>query len=400
VFQWVIVFSIWAVSVATPAQVGGDEQLPTQPCETLLEEVWRIGVVDGDERYLFGQVLGLAAASDGSVFVADGHPQTIRQFDTDGEFVQSFGREGEGPGEFASIAGIATFPDGRVAIWDSGNRRITVYERSEGRAAGIQVLEGVYAPAAFSIDERGDFYVKAHAGSPEFSQGGRIVGLRYHYLKVGENGEVLDTVDLPEETAAASALLRTPTGDLRPFPVEQLYALGPTGELVVGTNSEYAFEIRSEGGAVRVERPFQPIGVGRGERREWQEFSNHIGRRTGRSFPSVPSVKPAYRSLWVDSDGRVWVHRYSEARQVSEPPRGPRDLPAITMREPKQHDIFTPSGAFETCVVVPQHGRVFDSSGADAWGVAVGPYNEEYIVRWRLVVRGGGVAPVSWTDGH
>lgn len=242
-FNWVMAFAIWAVGIAGAAQFDRDQQVSTGSCETQLEEVWRIGVADGDdERYLFGQVMELAVDRDGSVFFADGHPQSIKQFDRDGEFVRSFGRVGERPGEFASIAGIATLPDGRVAIWDAGNRRITIYERSGERASGIQVLEGVYAPAAFSVDERGDFYVKAHADAPEFSRDGRIVGLRYHYLKVGKSGEVLDTIDLPAETGGASALLRTPAGDLRPFPVEQLYALGPTGELVVGTNSEYVFE--------------------------------------------------------------------------------------------------------------------------------------------------------------
>ena len=114
-----------------------------------------MGLADGDERYLFGQVLGLAVADDGSVFVADGHPQSLRQFGPDGAFVRNFGREGEGPGEFTSIVGIVALPNGRFAIWDSGNRRITVYGGPKGRTdASIRVANGVYAPAAFLVNRK------------------------------------------------------------------------------------------------------------------------------------------------------------------------------------------------------------------------------------------------------
>ena len=95
-------------------------------------------------------------------------------------------------------------------------------------------------------------------------------------------------------------------------------------------------------------------------------------------------MKPAYRSLWVDSDGRVWVHRYSEARELAQREARTGRLPEITMREPQYHDILTSEGEFALCIVVPKGSQVLESRGTDVWGVAVGPFDEEYVVRWRI----------------
>src|SRR5680860_99377 len=78
-----------------------------QVCRTELIEDLRIGSVAGPEEYSFGQIQDLATRRDGSIFVVDLHPQSIRQFDHAGEFVRQIGREGEGPGEYRSLLGTA-----------------------------------------------------------------------------------------------------------------------------------------------------------------------------------------------------------------------------------------------------------------------------------------------------
>ena len=85
----------------------------------------RIGVLEGEPAYMFGNVSDLAVGRDLSLYILDG--TGIRQYDRQGRFVRQIGGRGQGPGEYGSIQGIEVLPDGRLAIWDIGHRRIIVY---------------------------------------------------------------------------------------------------------------------------------------------------------------------------------------------------------------------------------------------------------------------------------
>lgn len=94
----------------------------------LVREV-RFGVADGAEEYLFGNVTEMAVDSDGSMYVYDAQVPALRKYDANGRFLRTFGRGGQGPGEYRSAGGLAILPDGRVLLWDSGNWRFNVYSR-------------------------------------------------------------------------------------------------------------------------------------------------------------------------------------------------------------------------------------------------------------------------------
>ena len=92
----------------------------------------RIGELEGAEEYTFGAIEGSAVGLDGSIFIADRQGPILRMYNASGRFVRVVGRQGGGPGEYNTIAGIATTRDGRIAIWDPRNGRITVYDRTGG----------------------------------------------------------------------------------------------------------------------------------------------------------------------------------------------------------------------------------------------------------------------------
>ncbi len=91
-------------------------------------ELFRIGSLSG-EWDAFGGVVGVALGVDGRIAVADARQSRVVLFDQDGALLGSFGRKGEGPGEFKSLAGVAQFDDGFLAI-DAGNNRYGIYSLS------------------------------------------------------------------------------------------------------------------------------------------------------------------------------------------------------------------------------------------------------------------------------
>jgi hypothetical protein len=88
--------------------------------------------VAGDGPDTFDQPSGIAIASNGDVFVTDGHGKNDRvvKFSKDGKFIKAWGRHGAGPGEFdqphdISIGGS----QGRVFVADRSNSRVQIFDQ-------------------------------------------------------------------------------------------------------------------------------------------------------------------------------------------------------------------------------------------------------------------------------
>lgn len=64
-----------------------------------------LGAVDGPAEYLFSWVGAVALLDDGRLAIAD-RSNRIRFYESDGSYFGSFGREGDGPGEFRGIRGM------------------------------------------------------------------------------------------------------------------------------------------------------------------------------------------------------------------------------------------------------------------------------------------------------
>ena len=88
----------------------------------------------------FGRVNSAALGPDGTVFVADGLNDEVRVFGLDGVHRRTFGRNGEGPGEFRSLYSLAWVGD-RLLTLDPNLGRIGAFS-AEGEWLGQQRIEG------------------------------------------------------------------------------------------------------------------------------------------------------------------------------------------------------------------------------------------------------------------
>ncbi|MEW4489734.1 ATP-binding cassette domain-containing protein [Thalassoglobus sp. JC818] len=66
----------------------------------------------------------LAKGPDGSLFVAEYGAGRISRISTDGKVLGRYGHEGRGEGQFWTPWGIAVNHDGKIAVADTGNRRV------------------------------------------------------------------------------------------------------------------------------------------------------------------------------------------------------------------------------------------------------------------------------------
>jgi len=67
---------------------------------------------------------------DKRVYVADTEKHRIVVFDEELNYITTFGRLGQGPGEFRRPSGIAFMSDGRIVIADWGNSRYQIFDKN------------------------------------------------------------------------------------------------------------------------------------------------------------------------------------------------------------------------------------------------------------------------------
>jgi len=108
------------------------------------EPLLRIGQED-EGPYQFGFLAQGILLKDGSIVIPEFGAQEIRVFDSTGRHEYSFGRRGEGPGEFQNLSGVFEYSGDSLAAYDGGLRRITVFSESSGSHRTIlNEVEGNY----------------------------------------------------------------------------------------------------------------------------------------------------------------------------------------------------------------------------------------------------------------
>lgn len=119
----------------------------------------RVGEIGGRGRpnRPFNHPTNAAVAPDGTIYVADGYAAaSIHRFDPDGAPRGSWGRLGDGPGEFHTPHGLWVLPDGRVAVGDRENHRVQVFS-PDGEL--LAIWRGVHRPMDLWGDAQGRLYV-------------------------------------------------------------------------------------------------------------------------------------------------------------------------------------------------------------------------------------------------
>lgn len=77
----------------------------------------------------FAKPSGVAVDKEGNLYVADTLNNRIEIFDADGNFISTFGKNGDGPGYFARPKGVALDSDGHIWVADGVQDRIQVFTK-------------------------------------------------------------------------------------------------------------------------------------------------------------------------------------------------------------------------------------------------------------------------------
>ena len=92
-----------------------------------LEEELTIGAVEGAGETMFAEVSGVAVSEDGRIFVLYAKDCRIQVFDSQGNFVNSIGRKGQGPGETQNPRSIQVTSQSEIMVRDLQGDRMLFY---------------------------------------------------------------------------------------------------------------------------------------------------------------------------------------------------------------------------------------------------------------------------------
>jgi len=114
-----------------------------------------IGRREGDDRYLFGEVGGALMLRDGRIAVLDMQAALIRVYSAEGEHIEDWGGQGEGPGEFSFPFGIFPYRGDSILVSEFVASSFTVFDDQGrfGRRMMPEIQETFYTELRRRMEE-------------------------------------------------------------------------------------------------------------------------------------------------------------------------------------------------------------------------------------------------------
>ena len=365
----------------------------------------QIGSVDGDESSFF-RIADVTRLQDGRFLVANAGSGELKFFDPRGGFLRSFGRRGEGPGEFRNLKKVVEWESGGIAAFDVGLGRVTVLsgdgelERTydvtrklgeagistdifgflpNGNLVGLREVGGEGTEVVYGTSERRLIFKSPIVQPVLIDTAGRAIP----FGRPMPGDEVLSEV---ESSMVGGRIGLSGVGQV-PFPFLKSAMVAVRGDLIaVGQTSRalpiflYSSRGRTIAGfgraPVRTEdRRTQESWVDEwltdtaapGERREWRQLYKAFISST-----SAPATIPAFRSLFVQAGEKIWAEVYD---------------PTVTEDASSRWDVFAPTGRLSDVwtAVLPPRFRPHEIGSDYVLGVWKDELGIEYVRVYDLI---------------
>ncbi|MDE2718852.1 MAG: 6-bladed beta-propeller [Chloroflexota bacterium] len=283
----------------------------------------QFGSVDGTDPNLTFGAIRVQAASDGTIYVLDQQAAEVRVFDSDGRYLRTIVRQGEGPGEIGGANGI--FLSGDTLLWINDTRQRTIIgvdtDGDEVRRFPKPVMSvaniwtGVF-------DDRGRYWREvSHSDTqPGFPPPEGLTSWtgRHYYKSHDLSSGAIDSVQLGE-TRFQIYSYSTPDVPFGFLPLRfepfEMTAVNPAGGFWRAHNTSYRIARVGEGGdtlvVIEVGLPEQPVTDA--DRIAYVdsivEDRPELRRQAEEVAALMPDTKPVLAELFVDDEHRLWVQR-------------------------------------------------------------------------------------------
>ena len=324
-----------------------------------------IGLMEGDEPYLFGEPVSPMRLPDGRIAVADVQSADIRFFSADGTFLSRTGSRGEGPGEFTGIGWVAKC-GGDLLIYDWMQRRVTAvsFDGIADDPFPFQTPEDGKPPYTSTCLPDGSLVAVGWGEAPQMPAGEEYL----FFAQTAEMWRLFPESDsvIPLGSYISSERLMhinrsTGGGGSGPHPFSRSVVFtGTEDRIFIGGAERLQIEVRSlEGELLRILRGpdsdliIDDALIASYDRADLTDGQAALRTRLANAGNPMPERYPAYTSMLVDPGGYLWVERFV--------------LPWVDTRE---WGVFDPRGIFLGDLPIPANLQVTDITQDHLIGIA------------------------------
>jgi hypothetical protein len=289
---------------------------------TLLDELTIGGEAGGAEAVL-NRPFDLKVDGQGNIFVLDWGDVQFKVFAPDGRLLRAFGKEGQGPGDFAIPAYFELAADGRIFLLSARQHQMVTLDGG-GKYLSSFRLDGFCHKLGVDRHDRiyySQLLTPEEGGGEEF----KLMQNRMVLFKSDEFGK--------EKTRLGEFLDVTMMRKIQGQMVSSMtsresyttsWLVGPDDRVYIGYNKDYRLDVYDANWKLlfRFGREFTPV--------------KHPAYKPDGPHPEFYPAFSDWRKFF-DGDGNLWLEQYVE--------EGVKD---------KVYDVFSPEGIYLRQVRVPQ----------------------------------------------
>ena len=325
----------------------------------------------------FSRVVGADLVGDSAVLVTGAGTHDMRLFNLAGSLLQTYGRNGEGPGENRGIGRIFMQGD-TVWTFDVLLKRVDQWSLRDGYSRSIRMPEMGEAPVWAVLGVFADGSLLGSSAPREQSSTGGTTDTRVDLVHWAPGA--LEPTSLKSVLWDRKFILVLPAGSSGyPNPLSDAASIAVTGVTFWYTDSRSAtVQNYSRSGELlrTVELPFTPDRV---EARDREIYANAwIGNNQGNTRQRLqavvdnavyPETLPAITDLVAGPDGSVWAGRYIRQGETE-----------------RTWFVVSADGEVIEQVSLPADFNLYDVAADRVIGVRRGEADVEQVVAYRLTL--------------
>jgi hypothetical protein len=253
-----------------------------------LEEDLSIGR-DDDKNYLFYEVRGIALDSQQNIYVIDWGHFRIQKFDKDGNYLQTIGRHGQGPGEFQGTMQLRIDDlSGDIYIRD-GLYEIEKFDKNGNYIEKIKLAKAI---DDFDFDGKGNFFAIQRTVSEE--------DLSKTLCTIDTKGEIIKNYIKLPWLIPYQKKGKFESANYDPEAYCLFMSKLNKEAFVYGYSKDYELNIIDMDGRVlyKIRKDESPKGFSAKERMIYKKYNFNM-----------PPHKPYFYSIITDSKGRIYVQK-------------------------------------------------------------------------------------------
>jgi hypothetical protein len=263
--------------------------------------------IQDTDTVTFNSVSAVLSDEDQNIFIADQAALSVYIFNSDGEYLQTLGGEGSGPGEFRSILSMFMDSNFNLYVNDIVLNKTSVFAKVDDKWIHTQEFStGSHRYSVIAASDNGDVALRK---SPPQTP---TVGAYWYEHELGFGNLHTEEVEPNRHRFKERGQLVNESGSMNGIPYGRMTLLTTdlNGQLYLLCNETFevnVFDININPiDTIQVNLPNFEIST--------EERNDAINRlpniHQGLAEQYIPSTKPVARQLVVDYTGRLWVRTY------------------------------------------------------------------------------------------